>query len=292
MKKILIATDFSPAARSAAMYGIQLATAMKADVILFSAYQVSHPFAALNVQVSSFAVMAETKKRLADEANALIKGSDAQLEILFEEGTPQEAILVIAKEKEVDLIIVGMTGSGGSLKKLFGSTAISLVNDLIIPVIIVPEDAKFASPKNVLYASDVFMDISVDAIDKVAWLTQFFNSKLFVVRVVKDSYEQVRENVNTPQNLRKELKRLAATFHFPVNTNITDGLTDYLKEQKIDLVVMLPRKHKWIERLFTKSETKDMAIHSHLPILMLPELTVGAKNTTAMEVAEKYNYDE
>jgi nucleotide-binding universal stress UspA family protein len=292
MKKILIATDFSPAAHSAALYGMQLATAMKAEVILFSAYQVAHPFAALNVQVSSFAIMEETKKKLADEADSLVKGGDAQTEIICEEGSPAETILAIAKEKDVDLIIIGMKGSGRSLKNMFGSTATSLVNSLTIPAIVVPEEANFSVPKNILYASDVFMDTTITAIDGVKWLTDLFKSKLFVVRVVRDSYEEVRETVNTPQNLRKELKAMKTKFNFPVNGNTTDGLNDFISEQAVDLIVMLPRKHEWIERLFVKSETKNIIFHSHMPLLMLPDTAVAAIEMTPLEIGEKYGYDE
>jgi len=292
MSTILIATDFSTASKNASLYGVQLARAMKAKIILFTAYQVAHQFAALNVQVSSFAMMEDTRKKLADEADALGNTADVQVQIVCEEGIPHEAILAIAKEKEADLIIVGMKGHGNNLEKLFGSTATSLVNDLAIPVIVVPDDARFNAPKNILYASDVFLDTTVTAIDQVKWLTDFFRSKLFVVRVVKDSYEEVRENVNTSHNLRKELKALHTAFRFPINTNTTDGLTEFIAGHTVDLVVMLPHKHGWIEHLFVKSETKDMAFHAHLPILMLPRETMAAKNMTLLEVAEKYSNDE
>ncbi|MDB5253574.1 MAG: universal stress protein [Flaviaesturariibacter sp.] len=292
MKRILIATDFSSTARAAARYGVQLAKALGADVILFSAYQVPHPFAALNVLVSSLAVMEDTRAKLADEARELGKPDEVRIEILCEEGIPHETILAIAKEKEVDLVIVGMAGSHSGLKKLFGDTATALVSDLAVPVIIVPADAKFKALKNVLYASDVFLDTTIAAIDQVKWLTDFFRSKLYVVRVVKDSYEEVRERVNTPQNLRKELKDLQAGFSFPVNTNTTQGLDDFIKERPVDVVVMLPHKHEWLERLLIRSETNEMVEHTHLPILLLPEASTVGKNMTPVEVAEKYGYDE
>jgi nucleotide-binding universal stress UspA family protein len=287
MKKILIATDFSCTAHNAVLYGTQLATAMKADVVLFSAYQVTHLFPALSVPGSHLAVMDETKQRLADEVDSLRKEYDVQFETVCKEGAPSDAILAITKEKEVDLIVIGMTGSGKSLKKLFGSVAISLANSLTIPVVIVPEGAGYTTPKNILYASDVFLDTTIAGVDRVKWLTDFFGSKLFVVRVVKDDYEEVRENVNTPQNLRKELKVLKTSFRFPVNENITDGLNEFMSEQTVDLMVM-PRKHQWIEGHFVNSETKDILFHSHVPILMLPNTNVDVINTGNLQVIENY----
>ena len=292
MNKILIATDLSAASRNASVYGMQLAKSIKADVILFSAYEAGHPFADLNVQVSRLAVMEETTKLLSDEAETLRKEYNAQFEIVCEEGAPSEAIFAIAKEKKVDLIIVGMNGRGKSLKKLFGSTATSLVKSLTIPVIVVPEDSKFTAPKNILYASDVFLDTRVTAIDQVKWLTGFFASKLFVVRVVKDGYEEVRENVNIPSTLRKELKILNASFSFPINKNIADGLNEFLSEQKVDLMVMLPHKHEWMDSLFVKNETKNMVLHSSIPVLMLPDTAGDVAKCNMQDAIGNYINDK
>lgn len=288
IKKILIATDFSPAAHSAALYGIHLAKEMKADAILFSACSAELPAANRNVKVCHLALMEETKKKLADEADGLIKGHDLQLEIACKEGSPHEAILAIAKEKEVDLIIVGMKGSSKDSRKMFDSTTSGLVNSLLIPTILVPDGNRFTTPKNILFASDVFLDTAISSIDQVQWLTEFFASKLFVVRVVKDSYEELRENVNTPQNLRRELKTLNTSFSFPVNENVTDGFNEFVSEQKVDLIIMMPRKNEWLESLFIKSKTKDMVFHWHIPVLILPDTKIT--NTTTAETMDRYNY--
>jgi nucleotide-binding universal stress UspA family protein len=281
IKKILIATDFSPAAHNATLYGIQLAKAMKADAILFSACHVEPTSNTRNVKVCHLARIEETKKKLADEADGIIKGFDMQLEIVCREGPPHEAILTIAKEKAVDLIIVGMKGSSKDVKRLFDSTTSCLVNSLLIPIILVPEGNSFTTPKDILYASDVFLDTTISSIDQVKWLTDCFASNLFVVRVVKDSYEEVRENVNTPQNLRRELKTLNTSFSFPVNKNVTDGFNEFVSEQKFDLIIIRPRKHEWLENLFVKSKTKDMVFHWHVPVLMLPDTTIKERVTDA-----------
>jgi len=290
VKKILIATDSSPAAHSAALYGIQLAKAMKAHIVLFSACHVEHTSPASNPKVNHLALMEKAKKRLVDEADGLIKGHDLQLEIVCKEGSPHEAILAIAKEKGVDLIVVGMKSSGKDSKKIFDSTTSGLVNNLLIPTMFVSDGNSFTKPKNILFASDVFLDTAISSIDQVKWLTEFFASKLFVVRVVKDSYEEVRENVNTPHNLRRELKTLNTSFSFPVNKNITDGLNEFVSEQKVDLIIMKPRKDEWLESLFVKTKTKDMVFHWHVPVLMLPGTTVKETNTGSAPTMNNYSH--
>jgi nucleotide-binding universal stress UspA family protein len=292
MKTILIATDFSKASRSASLYGWQLGMAMKANVILFTAYPVSHPIGALNVKVPPFDPRMQAEKKLVDESDLIVNGDGSQMDIICEEGVAHDMILTIAAEKGADLIIMGMNGSGRNFKKLLGSTTTSLIKDSKIPVLVVPEEATFTALKHIVYASGVFMDITIGPIDQIGWLTNFFNSKLFVVRVVKDSYEEVRESVNTPQNLRKELKKLATTFDFPVNTNITYGLNDFIKEQSIDLLVMSPHKHEWFDRIFQRNETMDMIFHSHIPLLVIPDATGGVSHKEAFETIKNYGSEK
>ncbi len=273
MKTILIATDFSKASRNASLYGVQLAKAMNANIILFTAYEVSHAIAAINVQVSRYDVMMQTESKLSDEANTITDGERLNIQIVCDEGKAEKSILAIANEKEADLIIVGITGSGNNLKQVFGSTTTSLIKDSNIPVIIIPEKAMFFKPTTILYASDVFLDITIQPIDSIQWITDFFRSKLYVVRIVKDDYEKLLEEVNVPHRLRAGLTIINTTFQFPVNKNISDGLNDFMNVQPVDMLLMKSHKHEWIERLFTKSETKDMVFHTHIPVLILPEMT-------------------
>ncbi len=271
MKTILIATDFSQASRNASLYGMQFAKALNAYVILFTAYSVSPDIAAVNMQVSDDDVRKQTENKLIHEADIITNGEPLPIEIVYEKGLPEKAILAAANEKEADLIIVGIKSSN-DIKKLFGSITTSIIKHSNIPVILIPEKVMFSKPKTIVYASDVFLDITIQPIDLIQWMTDFFKSKLHVVRIVKDDYEKLLEEVNVPHRLRSELKMINTTFHFPVNINASDVLNDFIIEQPVDLLVMKPGKAEWMEKIFTKSEPKEMVFHSRIPILVLPEL--------------------
>ena len=270
MKTILIATDFSNASRNASLYGVELAKALDAKIILFNAYEVPKPAPGLGVSVSRYDIMMQTDKRLLEESDFLDPKREI-IEIICDEGVPEDAIINIANEKKVDFIIAGMKGSGKNLKKIFGSTATSLIKRSDIPVIIVPEEAKFSIPKKILYASDSMSDTNIEHVDQIKPITETFESKLYVVRVVKDEYAEIFERLNTPGKLREELKKLDASFEYPVDTDIRHALNEFIKKHHADMLVMMPHKHDWLERLFKKSETKDMIFHAHIPILVIPE---------------------
>jgi hypothetical protein len=69
----------------------------------------------------------------------------------------------------------------------------------------------------------------------------------------------------------EELKKLDASFQFPVDTDIRHALNEFIRNHHVDILVMLPRRHEWLEHLFKKSGTKDMIFHTHVPILVIPE---------------------
>ncbi len=270
MKTILIATDFSGASRNASLYGVQFARAVNANIILFNAYKIPSPAAGLGVSVSRYDVMMQTDKRLLEEADFLDPKMDI-IEIICDEGLPEDAIINIANEKKADFIIIGMKGSGKSFKKIFGSTATSLAKSSNIPVIIVPEDAKFKNPDVIVFANDINIDSDKEIPEKIIAINQLFKSKLYVVKVIKNENEERFEVYDTPQKFKKTFQVLDTSFQYPVDTDIRHELNVFIKKHHAGMLVMMPHKHKWLERLFRKSNTKDMIFHTQIPLLVLPE---------------------
>ena len=53
--------------------------------------------------------------------------------------------------------------------------------------------------------------------------------------------------------------------------DVTHAVNHFMEEQQADILAMLPHKHAWTDKLFKKSETKDMVFHTKIPLLILPE---------------------
>ncbi|MEO8111827.1 MAG: universal stress protein [Ginsengibacter sp.] len=264
MKTVLIATDFSRASRNASLYGMAFAKSIDAKIYLFNSYRVPNPAPGLGTAISRYDIMMQTDKRLLEEANA-IDAEGKQIEIICDEGETGEAIVKLAMEKSVDFIIVGMKGNGKNVKKIFGSTATALAVDCRVPVIIVPEEAKYRAPKIIVYASDsVVADTIIPVtVDKIS---SFFNSKVFVVKVVKDKPGGFHE-----ENKNSDESASNASFKYIPDNDVSHGLNSFVIECGADMLVMIPHKHELIEKLFKKSETKDMIFQTKIPLVILPE---------------------
>jgi nucleotide-binding universal stress UspA family protein len=120
MKTILIATDFSPAARNASLYGIELANATNAKIILFNAFKVgASPLSELKKNKLRYEALMQSDKQLLDEANFLDPKHEI-MDVICDEGGAYRSIMDVANEKKVDCIVVGRKGMAAPLKTCLG----------------------------------------------------------------------------------------------------------------------------------------------------------------------------
>ena len=143
MRKILIATDGSPAALQAVELGLELAeeqhaqptfvhVAPAADVLPVAGFGMAGP-------VSVPHELAEADRSSLDEAVRLAgeRGLDARTKLLA--GDPAREIVAYADEIDADLIVVGSRGLGTIGSALLGSVSHKLLHEAKRPVMVVRE---------------------------------------------------------------------------------------------------------------------------------------------------------
>ncbi|MEJ7682492.1 MAG: universal stress protein [Segetibacter sp.] len=59
-------------------------------------------------------------------------------------------------------------------------------------------------------------------------------------------------------------------YEFPLNDNIAKAMNNFVREHAVDMVAVIPHEHDLIEKMFTRSVTKDIVFHTHVPLLILP----------------------
>lgn len=286
MNTILIATDFSKASRNATLYGIQLAKEINANIILFYAYDIPTPAAGLNVGISRYSVKTLIDQKLKDEAETFKYINMPSIETMCDE-SDVDTIIRVANDKKVDFIVIGMKGRGKNFKKIFGSTAISLAKRTNIPLIVVPEYAQFKNPQNIVFATDAYINSDKDVPEDLKAIIQLFKSKLYVVRVFSVNEKKLIPVLENPEDSNKVACTFDTCFEYPVDTNLRHALNDFIEDYNCDMLVMMPHKHEWMERLFKKSETKNMIFHTHIPLLILPEVSLKH-----MDVDEALNFKD
>lgn len=271
MKNIFIVTDFSETSVNAGFYGIELARHFKAKVFLFHAYQAPVPIPESYVFFTPEQAGEEAIKRLKKEAETINKYGLVDIQLCASEGLVTDTALSEAQRVEADLVICGMKGNGKTFKKIFGSTATTLIRKSTIPLIIVPEELRFRLPNNIAFSSDVETIPTPQHIQTLKEIGELFNSKLSIVSVVSGEWNTHFHFREYYLDFIKQLKIMQPTLECLQGPDIPASLENYIKDNHINMIAMIPHKHNLLERVFTDSITKKMAFLTHVPLLILPE---------------------
>ena len=139
-RRILIALDDSAIAAHAVEVGLQLASALKAQVALV---HVVDPPA---IQPDSGIPAVEWAATLKREGQAFLATTAQRADQppawqFLREGKPADQILSAAREWDADVIVIGTHGRSGVSRLVLGSTAESVVRHASCPVLVIKPHA-------------------------------------------------------------------------------------------------------------------------------------------------------
>ena len=279
INKILVPTDFSDTAQNAFRYALMLADKFEADIELL---HVIYPeYEALDLPVMA----AQATKEKAAAAGEVIKEfveigltqlhASGQLSGIppinsdVEIGTPASLIADVARRDEVDLIVMGTRGTHNALDRFWGSVTSAVVEHTHCHVWVVPEHAPYSDINIAGFATNLG-DADPYHIWEYGKLLAPFRPVLRCAHINLDnSVDSTLDIAGLSTFFDNHAPALQISFHSLEGDSVTDGLENFIESFEIDVLAMYAPQHTWWERLFRRSETKNMALHSKIPLLML-----------------------
>jgi universal stress protein A len=142
IKRMLCASDFSPASRPALRLAQDLARTLKARLILFHAYERSVPisnggYLPPSVLREMWTATREAARRNLKRLARSPQGKGVRISILLAEGPASAAIVRAARKNRVDLVVMGTHGRTGVRRLLMGSVADRVIRTATCPVLVV-----------------------------------------------------------------------------------------------------------------------------------------------------------
>lgn len=272
MKIILAPTDFSEIAGNAIDYAVEIAVCSNAKIILFHVYHVP-------VVPSEIPIMMPVDEIERDSMESLKKierkihqkhGSKLIIECHCKYGFPVDEINFFAEENKIDLIIMGMEGTGYLTEKLIGSITTSLIRKAKCPVLAIDKEVRFKNIKKIVLASDYGEIKNKSILAPLKEFAHLFKAHVYILNVAREleiipSVSKAVEGIKL-DHLMEEINH---SFYYAKNEDIIEGINDFVEEKQIDLVAMIPREHATIQSLFIEPNTKRMAFHTKVPLLAL-----------------------
>lgn len=275
MKTILIPTDFSATAKNAAHYAAELALVNKSNLILLYIYQMPVIMSEVPVIVPSlYEIEADCMNELEKIKKYLHQkySEDLKIDCACKSGFVADEIHRYAEENNIDMIVMGMQGAGLMTEKIMGSNTTALMQKAKSPVLAIDNHVKFKLPEHILLACDYESLDDKSILKPLKDLTKLFKARLHILNVVP-ALEKEATITKAVEGLKLKhyFEEVNHEFHFIENDDVIDGINRYVKKNDIDLIAMIPREHSFIKNLFKEPHTKQMAFHTHLPLLTLHE---------------------
>jgi nucleotide-binding universal stress UspA family protein len=206
---------------------------------------------------------------------AVGRGADAQVrehslhrihtEVVF--GFP-ERVLEEASHSH-DLLIMGTSGKSKLAAGLLGSVSVDMAKKAHCPVLLVPNFAQYTPYKRLLYASS-FEHHDQEKVELVVKFAHNFDAEIHFVHVgmPKEPGEMLERSILEAEYLKAKPDK-PFLFAKMIGDDVTEKIHEYAFEHKTDLSIFLsPRRGFW-DNLFHRSQTRDMILHTHSPLLVL-----------------------
>lgn len=274
LKSIVIPTDFSSTAKNAFEYAVNLAATYQSDLKVVHVLVPEWTEAPFYVPTSFAASLEEKKEMLngfirqdpAKSPELAAKVPRVEKEVLV--GFPSEAILNVSKE--ADLIVMGTTGEGGFLEKIFGSVSSNVAQKSHCPVLLVPDSARFSPYHKILYASNHRPE-DVRVMDQLIGFASSFGADIHYVHIndLPGSNYQV-DQFRFDQAFKTGAPGVNFTMVNIDSKDILSALNRYAGENNIELLVMSKLHRPFLKEIFHKSVTKRMVLNSHIPLMVMP----------------------
>lgn len=142
LRRILFPTDFSDLSMSASAYALSLAKKFNAKLYVIHVVDRSGEASGMYVPHMSFESLDKEEESVEakslKKACAMLSAGEIEVEPILCSGLPHSEILRVAREKDVDMIVIGTSGTGGVGRLVFGSNADNLIKNSHVPVLAIP----------------------------------------------------------------------------------------------------------------------------------------------------------
>jgi nucleotide-binding universal stress UspA family protein len=191
-------------------------------------------------------------------------------ECVKEIGSVVDTIVNSVEKYEIDLIIMGTRGLSG-LKELFGNKTSDVVEQVSCPVLVIHEEVQKLNLDKIAIACDLCKMDDLSCLDILKEIIRAAHSDVDVVHITKS--EKAKEGKTHPDRetikLNWHIKNHRKPVKYCCNPKDEKGLMEFIDQNEIGLLAMLPEESSFFENLIHESLTHKMTFHAKVPLLTL-----------------------
>lgn len=278
MKNILLPTDFSDNSKNAIRYAIQLFENDQCTFHLFNAYTpVVYDLTYVLLSPAQFGIRdpirAASQEGLDELTTEILEEFGANPNHKFETIARFETLIAGIKEliveRNIDLVVMGTKGATGAKKILFGSNTVQVFKEIKVPVLAIPSNFDYVTPKEILFPTDLEVDYKSVQLHVLKEIAKWHTSKINVMHV-NTGYGLSEAQEGNKMLLPTLFKEIAYEFHDMEDMEIPAAINKFQEEHTVDMLAMINNKQSFFENLFFKDTINQIGFYLNIPFLVIP----------------------
>ncbi|MDB5273243.1 MAG: universal stress protein UspA [Chitinophagaceae bacterium] len=284
MKTILLPTDFKKHSETALQFAIKIAQQTGAKIIVTHAYLIPSIDTPIPTYVTSNILeeqqaIVENELRYYEEnisTNSYINGDPIQSESLAERDLPASEIVHLIKDKNIDLVVMGLEDEN-HLFQFLASTAIQVLNNIHCPLLLVHEQSKVTDFKNICFALENIQE-DLPKIGQLLPLANVFNADVTLFHIDKSPegiddltnlWEQRRHHEFLLNEIKQQYNYPNISFRYNLSDEIFDNMDEVVQQSHPDLLALVHKKRNWVQLVFHKSVVRHMIKNINTPLFII-----------------------
>jgi nucleotide-binding universal stress UspA family protein len=169
-------------------------------------------------------------------------------------------------------VVMGAETSTGLERILFGGKTLGSLKRLSLPLIVVPAKIKFTGIKKIGVACDLRKVKDTIPLKEISRLLETSPAELFVLHVSPWSRGTFSEETDREATLLHSiLGKLKPKYRFLKGIDIANEIADFVEKNKIDLLIVIPKKYNMITKMIRESHSKELVLKSLIPVMTVHE---------------------
>lgn len=271
---ILLPTDFSENAWSAALYAIRMYAKVPCTFYFSHAWTFVNTGSRTYISPSYIDTLQNTSKEqletLKQRAQFVSPHSEHEFKTIFSEDFLSESIKTAIKDHAIDLVVMGTKGATGAKEFLLGSNSVNVIKKVkLCPILLVPHKYEYAKTDRIAFATD-FKRPYGDEIRPLISLAKLQKSDLEILHIngPDDLTEKQQDNLNA---LTQHLKEQPYNIHWIPETGTKEEIISaFIEENNINLITMINYEHSFLEYVLNEPVIKKLGYHSPIPFMVIP----------------------
>lgn len=275
MRTIIAPTDFSSVSINAVNYAADMACLLSANLTVFHAYPIPQPVSEIPIaELSLGALRADAEKKISALKEKLLDRTGERI-IIHNELRAGDVLLQLTEycnEVNPYAVVMGTETLNGPERFILGGKTTGAVKRLQAPLFVVPAAARFKRISKIGMACDLKKVIETVRVEEIKELVTEFDAELHVLNINTDGKEIPGGGaVEESGWLREMLGELHPQYHFINDPDVEHGVISFCERQKLDLLIIIPKKHNLFSNMFRHSHSQALVLHTRIPVMSLHE---------------------